>query len=104
MPIKTYGPWPKLNLSEIINESPINFDKSSASHFQTSMRQEVLDLTHPEIIDDAVNNKIDFNKLAKETLIDLDNLNVSLIKAFDVRVSYEQDILKRNDGRSILEK
>lgn len=65
-----------------------------------------MDLTRPEIIDAAVNKKIDFNELAHKTSIGPDTPNLSLIEAFDYRVSLEQEILKENidDGRSFSEK
>lgn len=107
MPIQTYGPWPQLNLSDILNESSaIEFDKSPGANFRKSWEEEILNLTRPEIIDAAVHNKIDFNKLAHETSIGPDIPNISLIEAFDCRVSHEQEILKENvgDGRSFLDK
>lgn len=106
IPIQTYGPWPKLNLSEVLNESAINFDKSPEANFRRSWEEEIMDLTRPEIIDAAVNKKIDFNESAHKTSIGPDTANLSLIEAFDYRVSLEQEILKENidDGRSFSEK
>lgn len=106
MPIQTYGPWPNLNLSEILNETAIDFTKSPEANFRRSWEEEIFNLTRPEIIDAAVNDKIDFNELAHETSIGPDIPNLSLIEAFDCRVSLEQKILKENfgDGRSFSEK
>lgn len=106
MPIQTYGPWPKLNLNEILNESAIDFDTSPAANFRKSWEEEIINLTSPEIIDAAINNEIDFNELAHETSIGPDTPNLSLIEAFDCRVSHEQKVLKENfgDGRTFSDK
>lgn len=105
MPIQTYGPWPELNLSDILKESAIDFDKSPApANFRSSWEEGLLNLTRPEVIDAAINNELDFNEMSHETSFGHNAANLSLIEAFDCRVGLEQEALKENDGRSLLEK
>lgn len=109
MPIQTYGPWGQLNLSDIlINESAIDFDTTpEPANFQNNWEESLLHLTHPDLMDDAINSKIDFNELAHERSIGANVGNLSLIEAFDWRVCVEQDFLKEKDvvgGASFEEK